>query len=301
MKNIVLSFIGKLPDYIYSCVHQIRLYTDEKIFLILDDLKSPILEKLINFKNIEIIKYESVNNYCETLSKSFSKFVVINGLKDRSKLFYRAFERFYLLYNLMVDKNINDVLFLEIDNLIYEDPKLWTDKITKDIAFMIDNKNRCSTGICYVKKNSILKRLLDFFDNDYLNNNNSFFNEMTAVYEFYIKYKSECYILPSCNNNQYGDDININFNNSKILFDPLSYGIFLLGMDTFHTGGKIVLNTLNKWGCLTHLTQTNVIWKVDKTTNYKKPYFVDNNGNCILIANLHVHSKDLVNGLSSDV
>ena len=301
MKNIALSFIGKLPDYIFHCVHQIRLYTDENIFIIIDDLKSPILEKLITFKNVEIIKYESVNNYCETLKKSYNKFAVINGLKDRSKLFYRAFERFYLLYNLMVDKNINDVLFLEIDNLIYEDPKLWTDKITKDIAFMIDNKNRCSTGICYVKKSSILKRLLDFFDNDYLTNNNRFFNEMTAVYEFYIKYKSECYILPSCNNNQYGDDININFNNSKILFDPLSYGIFLLGMDTFHTEGKIVLNTLNKWGCLTHLTQTNVIWKVDKTTNYKKPYFVDNNGNCILIANLHVHSKDLVNGLSLHV
>lgn len=57
----------------------------------------------------------------------------------------------------MIDKNINDILFLEIDNLIYEDPKIWTDKITKDIAFMKDNINRCSIGICYVKNNTILK------------------------------------------------------------------------------------------------------------------------------------------------
>jgi len=298
MKNIVLSFIGKLPDYIFHCVHQLRLYTDENIFIIIDDLNSPILEKLTKFKNIKIINYDSVNNYCETLKKSCNKFAVINGLKDRSKLFYRSFERFYLLYSLMVDKNINDTLFLEIDNLIYEDPKLWTDKITKDIAFMKDNTNRCSTGICYVKNNTILKKLLDFFDNEYLNNNNRFFNEMTAVCEFYSKYNSECYILPRCHNNQYGDDININFNNNKILFDPSSYGIFLLGMDTFHTGCKIVLNTINKYGCLIHLTKENVIWKVDKTTNYKKPYFLYNNGTHILIANLHVHSKDLINGLS---
>ena len=54
--------------------------------------------------------------------------------------------------------------------------------------------------------------------------------------------------MPSCNNNQFGDDININFNNNKILFDPSSYGIFLLGMDTFHTGGKIILNMINKLG-----------------------------------------------------
>ena len=38
MKNIVLSFVGKLPSYIFNCVHQIRLNTDEKVFIIIDDL-----------------------------------------------------------------------------------------------------------------------------------------------------------------------------------------------------------------------------------------------------------------------
>ena len=54
------------------------------------------------------------------------------------------------------------MFFLEIDNLIYRNPedllKIFKEK-NLNIAFMIDNKNRASTGIAYFKDYLSLEKL----------------------------------------------------------------------------------------------------------------------------------------------
>ena len=57
MESIVLSFIGKLPDYTVDCIHQIRLYTDVKIYIIQNDISLSLLEAINKYPNIEFIKY----------------------------------------------------------------------------------------------------------------------------------------------------------------------------------------------------------------------------------------------------
>ena len=183
MNCIALSFVGKLPEYIVDCVYQIRFFTCAMIYVITDDVSSIYIQRIISLGNIEIVNYIELAEYSDDLKTHYSKFKVIRGLKERKELFFRSFERFYLLYGLMDKRKLRNVLFMEIDNLIYDDPQNWIDKIDKDIAFMIDNVGRASTGICYVKTVDILQKMLDYFNKTYLHNQpiNTFFNEMGAV------------------------------------------------------------------------------------------------------------------------
>jgi hypothetical protein len=43
---VALSFIGKLPSYIIESIHQIRIYFDKDIYLIINDIESPFIESL---------------------------------------------------------------------------------------------------------------------------------------------------------------------------------------------------------------------------------------------------------------
>jgi hypothetical protein len=249
--------------------------------------------------DVNIIDYKMVNYNIDILLNTKNKFSIVEGIKDRRELFYRSFERFYLLRNAMELYNLKNVLFMEIDNLIYDDPTKWLTIFKNNninIAFMIDNIRRVSTGICYLKEINSIKKITDFFDTYYLKNKpeKKFLNEMSAIYEFYTRYNSDCFILPSSN---YFDKkfpiISSNFYIFDSIFDPSSYGIYLLGYDTYHTSGKIVLHNKNKWGYIT--PTKNIQWiNID---GFKKPYILLDNKK-IIINNLHVHSKDLLNGLS---
>ena len=82
----------------------------------------------------------------------------------------------------------------------------------------------------------------------------------------------------------------------ETIFDTASIGIYLLGMDPYHTNGEIVLGQTRKEWYFLDFTDHKFEWKVDDLGR-RKPY-VWNGSKWILINNLHVHSKQLQNGLS---
>jgi hypothetical protein len=270
--NIVYSFIGKLPEYTIDSIYQTRLYCNNDIYLIYSDYNNKNIDKIKKYENIHLIKYDDINK---------------NNLNERT----------YLLYNLSKLLNLENILFLELDNLIYSDPNNWIKHINKDVAFMIDNVDRASIGTSYFKNSNIIKKIIDYFDNNYLvNSNDTYINEMLAYHKFYEKYKDECFILPSFVDSRYINSISENFNKFNSLFDPSSYGIFLLGYDEIHQSGENKgIHKINQWGIIKDLNKDNVIWK--NIEGYIKPFFVHNN-NYYLINNLHIHSKNLNMGLS---
>lgn len=298
--NIVLSFVGPLQEYVVHCIQQIRVYTDKPIYLIYSDLNSEFIEK-IKLMNVTLIEYLSINSF-NISTRVRKRFIRVPKLKGREDLFFRSFERFYLLHNLIISKKLEKVIFLEVDNLIYDDPENWLKILEKkDIAFMIDNGNRVSTGLCFINNEKSIKKLIDFFENDYFLPKNlskiKIVNEMSAIAAFYNKNKDISYILPSlCDDTEdrAHPDMFLNYNEWESLFDPSSYGVYLLGSEKLHTGGVVKLYTKNIFG---YITPKNVEWRIkDKL---KKPYIVKGD-KLVLINNLHVHSKLLKNGLSID-
>ena len=59
--NIILSFIGTLPNYTIDCIHQIRLFYDGPLYLILDDYNSQFIDKLKSFQ-VNLIDYNTVKS-----------------------------------------------------------------------------------------------------------------------------------------------------------------------------------------------------------------------------------------------
>lgn len=298
---VALSFIGKLPSYIVESIHQVRCFFDGDIYLIIDDLESEYLKQLIKY-NVKIVPYIMVINsqFIDVVNKNIHKFCIIENLKGREQLFIRSFERFFLLQNLMTQNNLEDCLFLELDNLIYDDPNKWIAEFSKhELCYMYDHDDRCSSGLMYAKTASSLNGFLNYILH-FISTSNDFMTEMTTLYRYYEYNTSMIQILPTYwNKDTIPNMAKMNYGAyGKSIFDALAIGCCLLGLDPYHTNGKIELGRKAGW-CAIDYTQDRFEWKED-TQGRRIPYMFDGT-DWIRINNLHVHSKDLKSGLSKEM
>jgi hypothetical protein len=301
---IALSFVGPLPSYVVDCIHQVRIYFDGDVHLIIDDVESVYVEQLKKY-NVIIENARELENeeFNQLVGEVYHKFYICEQLKGREKLFILSFGRFFLLNNLMNKKGLTDGLFIELDNLLYDDPKKWLPSFsTHDLCFMYHNHTACSSGIMYVKNKDSLRGFLDYIFN-YLRHSNDFLSEMAALYQYYKLHENDgqhIQILPTYWPSVDGDLpplTHLNYEKyDNTVFDTASFGIYLLGMDPYHTNGEIVLGLVRKEWYFLDSSKLTFEWKVDDAGR-KKPY-VWNGESWLLINNLHVHSKQLTNGLS---
>lgn len=295
---IAYAFIGKLPSYIKETIHQSRTFFDGDIYLIIDDINSIYLNEIEKY-NVKIINYEIVKSelFLNTVDTNFNKFVIVNELNDRKLLFIKSFERFFLLYNLMKQNNIDDCLFLELDNLIYDNPNNWLDKFKEnELCYMFDNYKRFSSGIMFVKNHVSLLGFLD--ENlDFINNSNEFMTEMTSLSNYYDKNSNLVQILPTYwNDDAVPSQAYLNYNKYEdSIFDALAIGCYLFGLDKLHTNNTIVKYKKAPW-CAIDYTKNKFIWKEDNKGR-NRPY-IWNGEKWLLINNLHIHAKNLSEALS---
>jgi hypothetical protein len=315
--TLAYSYIGPIPSYIKECMHQARLYHKDNIYLITDDLQSPYLPELISKYDITIINYKELikeDEYIKKLEPNFNKFVTINQ-NNRSLLFYRSFERLFLIHSLINKLNLNDVLFLEIDNTIYENPTRWLKGFRKQpIAYMNCSYENCSSGIMYIRDKLSLCNLLDYMLYYITNNIDEFNSEMRCLFKFiynnnfnYASQMSDCQLLPITIDKNLSsiNSINLinviencykNCNDYEGIFDPATYGQYLTGKDPIHTNGQLVLYEDTN----DHIIKCSdylYMWKEED--GLMKPFIYDKNGDkWILINNLHIHSKQLHLALS---
>ena len=296
--NIALSFVGKLPKYTIHCIHQIRVFYQGEIYLIIDDLDSPYLH-FINKYNVHIIDYNDVihKEFNETFEKNRQKFMIVHKLLGREQLFMRSFERFFILYNLMVQQKLENCFFMEIDNLIYDDPNKWLEEFSKNrLCYMFNNPDHCCSGIMYIKNSDALLAFIDYLIY-FIKTSYEFMSEMTCLARYYELNKTIVQLLPV-----YWDKEGVhkyassNYDKYKnTIFDAASIGIYLLGTEPFHSGGVVLFNQKNVFSCNDY-TNEKFEWKTDEN-GIRRPYILKDD-QWILINNLHVHSKLLKGGLS---
>jgi hypothetical protein len=296
--NIVYAFIGKLPSYSIETVYQARLFFNGPIYFITNDYDSPLITVLESTYNVNVVRYDSVihNEFNQVIQLTYSKFCIVNELKGREKLFIYAFERFFILQNLMIQQNLTDVFFMELDNLIYDDPYKWLNGFQKsEMAYMFDNYDRGASGICYIKSSHIL---IDFsyFCIEYILTHNGFLEEMGALYSFWINNKNRVKFLPvHWPDSSKPAEAHDNFEDYSSIFDAASIGIFLGGLDSYHTNGVLRLGLKGPCSLLDY-TQYKYKWENDDMGR-KIPYIFSGDI-WYRINNLHVHSKVLVPCLS---
>jgi hypothetical protein len=294
---IVYCFIGNLPEYAVHTVYQMRLFYKGPIYFIISDIDSSYVTTLKSL-DVTIINYIDVidNSFVTFVNDNSRRFTIVHGLSGREKLFIYSFERFFVLYQLMKKYELSDILFLELDNLLYDDPLKWESNFKLyDMSYMYDNNNRCSSGICFIKNTDILLECTLHFM-QYIKTTSGFVNEMTALYEFWGLHRSRIQLLPiHWMTDMIPQETCIHYDRYKSIFDAAAMGIYLCGADPYHTGGQIKKGEQWKLSCIdyTHYTYE---WKRDELDR-NIPY-VNYNDQWIRINNLHIHSKDLVSNVS---
>jgi len=290
----ITSFIGKPPEYWITCIKQIRLFTCDKIYCITDHPDSDVIQTLQKISNTYCVDYNMFRSLkFEHLVAAYrKKFVVVEELNDRKELFMRSLERFFLCENLMHKMSLFDVIFLEIDNMIYADASKFIDLLRiKPLAYMFDNFNRSSSGIMYIKNVHGLKNLNAYLV-EYIINTKEFLSEMLGISEFASKYPTEVQYLPIHNETSKYPKICSNFiSDYKYIFDAAPIGVYICGNDTFHTGGNYVTGQKNLWS-LIDFNNYSISWKLDQL-NRSCPYIKFSDNQEYPIFNLHVHSKAL--------
>lgn len=294
--NVVYSFIGVMPPYVIESVKQLRLFYDGPVYIIYSDMSESIKRQLDEFK-VVFVSFETVAS--ERFNSIFkqSDFSTVAGLKERSLLFMRSYERFYLLDELIKLYNLQYVWFMELDILMYVSPNEFLPALnSKPCAYSYHRKGSFNAGIFYVKDSESLQPILDTFDTF----NGGFRSEMVALDSHFHKESTDTLfplINPCSENPLYWKDYK---EFGGYLFDGAILGIYYFGLDTYHTNGKIVTRNTSVYSLkdkfLNIWKHGNLEWT--KTEKGYMPYFKLTNGSELRIANLHIHSKDLSSAVS---
>jgi len=294
--NVVYSFIGTMPSYIVESVKQLRLFYDGPIYLIYSDISEPIKRQLDEFK-IVFVPYSTVMS--ERFNSTFkqSDFSTVVGLKERRQLFMRSYERFYLLDELLKLYSLQYVWFMEVDILMYVSPTEFLPALnSKQCAYSYHREGSFNAGIFYIKDTDSLQPILDTFDTF----NGGFRSEMGALYSHFYKERIDTLfplIYPCAEDSLFWKDYK---DFGGYLFDGAILGIYYFGLDPYHTNGKIVTRNTSVYSLKDKFLN---IWKYGElewvqTERGLIPYFNAKNGNRLPIANLHIHSKDLISAVS---
>jgi hypothetical protein len=309
--NIVYAFIGPLPSYSVDTVHQTRLFFDGPLYFIVSDLSSAYLPVLVGRYNVTIVPYESVKDegFQEIVEENYSKFHIFEYLDGRNKLMIYSFERFFVLNRLMKQKGLTDVLFVELDNLIYNDPRQWLPGFRQaEMAYMFDDGGRASAGIAYIKNTSILEDFLNycitFIQEDTSKVVKNGLQEMVVLYYFWQENTHRVQLLPilwpSTDEGDGTDFLNAShtFPLYESIFDAASLGICIGGLDLYHTGGALVKGIKGPWSLFNYSAYRQE-WQLD-SQNRRIPYlWSETRKSWVRINNLHIHSKDLAPHLST--
>lgn len=282
-----LYCIPELPSYIDDCVKQIRVFNDCNLYLVTDaNVDSNFIKKY----NINIIDISNIK--LDKLNKFYSFF-------NRGSFWAVAVARFYYIEWLMKEYNIEDVIHIENDVLLYHNVNSYQN-IFKNMAITIGGDGKCMTGYFYIKSYKSIKHMNNFFIEIYETNNlqqligkfniKSMINEMVLLYlyskEYGKKFLDYFPILP------YGEH-SYNYNHFKSVFDPASYGQYVGGSRTEGPGVKPSDHYIGQ----EFINNSTYDVKFEYINNLKVPYFYYDN-NRVFINNLHIHSKKLNKYLS---
>jgi hypothetical protein len=292
--NVVYSFIGKMPDYVETSVKQLRLFFDGDIYLIYNDISDKIRANLESH-GVKLVDYDLVKSERFFEREKKQGFEHVPRLGDRAQLFMRSYERFYLLHNLMVLHNLQNIWFMELDIMMYMNPTEILPMLDgRNMAYAYQRPKASNSGVFFVREALHLNKVLDTFDIC----RGDARTEMEMLWVHYMN-NPDIAMFPLCSTPCESESPHFWKDHGlfgDILFDGAILGVLYFGYDAIHTGGKIVpqiTNVGNVAGRFLNIWKHGeLIWETNDG-GLSLPYFVTKSGKKYKIANLHIHSKAL--------
>lgn len=295
--EIVYVYIGRLPHYIVDTIHQARTWSDGKITILCDDLESPYLKEIAKYNvNIRNAAIFIDTQFIDVANRNIQKFCIAHKLGDRKLLFIRSFERFFILQKYMELTGATNILFLELDMLIYFKPEdLLPILSQREITFTHTEKPMKCSAFCYIRSVDILKELNRYFVY-YIENpeNDHDISEMQGIWKWLDVpgVRDRVWMLPGLwKDPRYHTDVWENYDSfQQTLFDSLGIAIAIDGPDASHRDewerrGRVW------WGCDVKYNEYQYRW--NNIDGKRLVYLLDPNGQEHRVQCLHVHNKNL--------
>jgi hypothetical protein len=284
--DVILVHLGPpVPQYFYTCISQIRKFTQERIIV------AATINRNINVPNVEIVPTEQFYN---SKINNFLKYQFLDEMKFDGFWKYAAL-RLYIVESVMEHYKLQHALHIENDNLIYDDPNktIMESYVGNKIGLTRITESLLSAGIMYVGSLEALSIMT---------------NSLTNIIQRGKENIEHIYGQEMLNEMRLLDIVNIENSNlitllpmmpSKIeqidnhLFDCASWGQWVGG--TFQNPGEkyagnhhIIGRELLK-GKYDVICENKIPFVICKDTKLKTKLF-----------NLHIHSKDLAKWSFSD-
>jgi hypothetical protein len=275
--NIVLTCLDNFQEYILTNIEQLIKLNHKNIYVITN---SHLFNKFENHKDkITLIDSNTLNdryNYASktTLNKTF-----------RNGFWYLTSMRFFYIYEFMKQYNIEDVIHLENDVLIYYNCDEIINKFDKKYIYIpFDSYKRNIASIMYIPNATVFKKIIDNYD---INKNDM---ENFSI----IKQRTELIQnLPIfINNNSLTIEqkfVSTNSDKFPFIFDAAAIGQYVGGVDPKNSPGNTV-GFINET-CVIKYNNYKIIFKIVDGLN--KPFIIIHDKE-YPIFNLHIHSKNLV-------
>lgn len=270
--KFVFVFLGsKIPKYAQINLRLIRKnFPGVEIYLISDNPA--------NRNVVEGISFFEVPSFCTfwpEIQQSIS-----HDLSFRNGFWFTSIARFKAIRELMATEIDGPIIHLELDVFLFPDfPLSLFTTISEELAFTIASPTEGSAAILYIKDLSAINKLVAISENICRNSSHS--TDMTVLKEIVDKQLISTFILPSSTS----ESLDIESKWMNFVFDPSSWGMYLLGQDPRNHRGRLIFCRSEKH----HFIQPNnfnLLFQSGKL-------FVEVAPNRAQIANLHVHSKDV--------
>lgn len=210
----------------------------------------------------------------------------------RNGFWFKTIARFFAISQYMRLTG-ESVLQIEADVWLAKNfPFVKFEEICDKIAFPLESKATGAASILWIPKLELLDTLLELVENELILNGHA--TDMTILGKFSMQYPKLTFILPSIvpQLEDYENKVLITMDSKQQvpvefggLFDPLTYGLFLLGADARNSRGfKILFSRPTAHSALAetykYFFETDLLY-VQSENSSKIPLYC-----------LHVHSKD---------
>lgn len=275
---------AKIPRHLKESLnYHSRQFSNQKLILIVDHDRNYYD---FGIKNLKVVQVPTLDLEWEVIQNNME-----HDLTFRKGFWFTSLARFKAIAILMSIHQVERLLHVESDVVLM--PNFPFDKFHEQnpkLAYSLEGEGQGIASILYVGSQQYLEDFLNFTIEE--TESNPLATDMTVLYGFFLRYPNQVDILPSLIRELHSV---VEFENTPKalservdyfggIFDPISIGQFLLGIDPRNNKGVRILyrqedNHYLKMSKLQFRVEKNVLFLIK---GYKKyPVFT-----------LHVHSKD---------
>lgn len=276
MVNIILVCINNFQDYILTNIKQLIRLGHKNIYVITN---CSFFEKFDEYKDsITFIALEELHDSRDFINNS-------NLDKNfRDGFWVLSSARFFYIYECMKKYNIEDVVHLENDVLVYYNCDCLKDKLEQDKLYIpFDSFERNIASIVYIPNHLLFKTILD----DYDLGQNDMFNFSRIRKNINHIENFPIFITDHLQNEEY-KYVTKNFDRFGYVFDAAAIGQYLGGVDP-RNASHDTIGFVNET-CIVKYDAYKFVWNL--VDNIARPIIIVNNES-YPIFNLHIHCKNL--------